>query len=1176
MADGDSGFDVAGAVTAAAQQAGVDPSLALGVANAESGMNAYGPASSKGAVGPMGLMPATAKDLGIDPYDPQQNIIGGVRYIKQLQTKYGGDPKLIAAAYNAGPGAVDEHGGVPPYPETQAYVQKVTGEPSDAEIMQAYQGGGGKAPVSVKALPPLPGSPDIGAYNVGVSGVEPPSDEVMKAYLAHQAAPAYDASHEAPVTVGGVAKQVVGGVGDVANSVLASLTKGPNDQQGEDYAADLGDVIAPQQRTLSDLIVPGPNRDTVRQVMADQPNPQLPSVAPPSNLAERFARLGGELLPGALVGPEGETSALAGLGIRAKNVLYPAITGTITGEGARAMNLPANEVSVAQAAGSIPGSLAAVPSALEGLSNVTGSITRPFMAAAFPAAREAQAGQILANAAGPGFNEARSALEGYAPLVPGSPATVGDVTGNLGLIGLSRGAATKGSTDYAALTGAQNQARTASLRSLSPNADPAAVRDHLQSTLEGLDARTQADVDTARTNAQNAAVATGGTGNPEDYGSQIRDSVSSALKASDQREAGLWEALKPYEDLTGNVTPTRLAAKNILGEMSQYDVPLNGDEQRIFSQATSLPDTASVKDVLALRKSINAAASQEFAANGATPTYARLSALRTALSDNLSNTLSDVVTRPDVQAKYQAWENAAAGPNSEVRSGTGGGNQQAPGEGAPAVGAAGGAALPAGSGSGSPAGTQGVSEQISPDLKPIIMSGQTVGYTTPEGQTISAAQARSYQPAAPPAAESAPTLAAGAQPTITPEVHAQMQEATQAANAATAEQAQTFRQGAVAPTLRTTGFAGQYAMPNGAVPGQFFKPGPIGYDSMSALLKASPEAAPVIQDYAASTLKDMALKPDGTIDPKGFARWQARYGDAIRALPPEAQGQFADAASATQTVADAEAARAEALKAAQSGAIGKVLGAQTPDAVTKTVGSILKGTNATNDIQTLVDATKNNPDALAGLKQAVIDHITNNYIGNTEAATTGEPKINADSFQTFLKQAQPALSRVFSTEEMTRLNNIAADIQQSQRTLNATKLPGQSNTAQDIYAGGLPGQGKPSTMLDFLGGALAGTAGVAAHGALGAALAEPVGMAVTDMVQRLRLAGVSKVNDLVREAVFDPKVAAALMRKVNGPQDFTSQDGAGQALLKALIAPTVAATATKPQPKTQSALEGLP
>lgn len=80
--------------------------------------------SSKGAIGTMQLMPGTASDLGVDPYNLEDNIRGGVTYYKQQRDKFG-NPREAAAAYNAGPGAVQKYGGVPPYKETQDYVQRV-------------------------------------------------------------------------------------------------------------------------------------------------------------------------------------------------------------------------------------------------------------------------------------------------------------------------------------------------------------------------------------------------------------------------------------------------------------------------------------------------------------------------------------------------------------------------------------------------------------------------------------------------------------------------------------------------------------------------------------------------------------------------------------------------------------------------------------------------------------------------------------------------------------------------------------------------------------------------------------------------------------------------------------------------------------------------------------------
>lgn len=114
-------------VTRAALHAGLPPAIVHSIARAESGYREDA-LSPKGAIGLMQLMPKTAAGLDADPNDPVQNAEAGARYLRDLLQRYENDPHQVSkavAAYNAGPAAVDKYNGIPPYPETVQYVNRV-------------------------------------------------------------------------------------------------------------------------------------------------------------------------------------------------------------------------------------------------------------------------------------------------------------------------------------------------------------------------------------------------------------------------------------------------------------------------------------------------------------------------------------------------------------------------------------------------------------------------------------------------------------------------------------------------------------------------------------------------------------------------------------------------------------------------------------------------------------------------------------------------------------------------------------------------------------------------------------------------------------------------------------------------------------------------------------------
>lgn len=119
-------------IQAAAQRHGIDPQVFENLVRQESGFNPNA-GSSAGAQGLTQLMPATAKGLGVtDTHDPAQALEGGAKYLRQQLDTFGGDYTKALAAYNAGPGAVQRYGGVPPYAETQHYVKTILGSTGSA------------------------------------------------------------------------------------------------------------------------------------------------------------------------------------------------------------------------------------------------------------------------------------------------------------------------------------------------------------------------------------------------------------------------------------------------------------------------------------------------------------------------------------------------------------------------------------------------------------------------------------------------------------------------------------------------------------------------------------------------------------------------------------------------------------------------------------------------------------------------------------------------------------------------------------------------------------------------------------------------------------------------------------------------------------------------------------
>jgi hypothetical protein len=382
-------------------------------------------------------------------------------------------------------------------------------------------------------------------------------------------------------------------------------------------------------------------------------------------------------------------------------------------------------------------------------------------------------------------------------------------------------------------------------------------------------------------------------------------------------------------------------------------------------------------------------------------------------------------------------------------------------------------------------------------------------------------------------AQEAPMASAAMKPGPVANLDAVAAARLQAASAATKARVSTFDTGPVGDALRKAGNSTDYKMADSSVPGQFWKAGPNGAENVQAYREAAGASGPPnmnpLHDAAAESLRNEAMK-DGMIDPGKFATWQKRYANALRELPPDLNAKFSNAASASDAVADAAEARKGAIDGYQKSVAGKFLGLTAPEDVTKTVAGIFGAKDAVRQMTSLAKKVASDPDAREGLRRAVADTILAKAKSVTENGASGVENINAATFQKFIRDNRATLKAAgFSDQEVGSMHAIGQDLQRSQRTLQATRLERQSNTAQDIIKAIEAGNaGHPVSLLNKL--ALGAMGGFETHGMTGAGVGAALGLG-EHLLAAKRMAGLAKANTLVRDAMLNPELALTLLKR---------------------------------------------
>ena len=853
-----------------------------------------------------------------------------------------------------------------------------------------------------------------------------------------------------------------------------------------------------------------------RQSIADafsQVGVMDPANVVPANNFERSLRAGGEGA-GYAIAPELMLAQLSRLGIVGAKAQQ--LMGQIFGEARSVGGVTGNMV--AGSAGGVGAQVAAdaVPEEWKGTAAIGGGLTGagvgtlvtqlPRLAGAGGRAigdflkpftqggREALAGRELREGATSPGGVIDAVANAPTELVPGSKSTAFQMTGDMGLGAMERAAAAKNPAEFMQRRADQNSARVGAIEGMQPTGAPEAIVGAVRSHIKQIDDELEAAVASAARTAQGKVSALGQGAAPDIAGGNIRNSLETARAAAKARERALWDAVDPDGTLALSTGTTKAQTARIIKEMPVSAKPPEGEEAAIMGAVRQFSDTMPFSEITALQSRIKTQMRTERIANGESPAYRRLTQLNGAIQQDLETAIAGKVQQQaravqagemsfeqTIAANIQKWQDDWRARQSQEAVGFDNSGLGLPGAGGRATGFGG---LSGAAGEGS------------------------FGFRGAPGN---------------------PGLPSNGRP---PEVNFDRAalDRLNSARQATKQRVETFDNPTLGPIRRRPGTTSPYDMPVSAVPAQIFNSSAKSVDALRAYRAAVGDgpALTQLQDFAIDRLRKAALREDGTFDPVRVAAWRRAHADVLQSFP-QLNASLADAAKASETLASVVAARDAARTETQRGILGRMMGLNSPEDVTRAVGSIFGRQDSQNIMLKLVMAMGNNPEAKDGLRKAVVDYILGRFVGNTEAATSGMGTIKSDQLQTFINQNKGALRIAgFGDDELKVLDNLAEDLQRANRSLASVRLPGGSNTAQDVIASKLGKDG--SVLMKIIVASLVGGGGVGIMTNSVTGLAATLGAGV---VGAMRQKGIQTVNDLVKDALLNPERARLLMMKAS-------------------------------------------
>jgi hypothetical protein len=824
------------------------------------------------------------------------------------------------------------------------------------------------------------------------------------------------------------------------------------------------------------------------------------------------------LAPLARAGSLGEAAVNAATtGGAAGNAALGAAAGA--GGGVAEEMVPDQYKPLANAVGQLAGGggLAAGAGIAQGLGRAAVKSIDYFRMPATEAGQQQLAGQrILGAASDPAA--VKAALDQPAPqLVPGSNPTTPEVTGDLGIAQLARSAITP--ENFKGMQAGRNAARIGSLEDTAPaQANPEAVGQLFRDQMDAADKTADQHVAGLQTVAQGQAVALGGNASAQDAGAGMRSLLSQANTVAKDRESQLWQAVDPDGTLGVPTGDLKQSAAEIGMAMPGTAKPMAGEESALHSTIADLPPTIPFQDFGALWSRVQAEIrAQRMTGGGETPEVRRLGQLRDALGETLQNATTAAAhgeaaatgAPTGIASRTQALDdlyNQGIGPGFA-------------GEIARAYANSPSATRNAGLGEGPARSIVGLADVGDGRGGAPSLPGVRGGARAGERGLGNATGAESVPPEVPPA--------------LTPFDQA-AQDRYAEARTATRERKQTYVAGPVGRVLAPGPAGTPYRMPESRV-AQTFASSPEGIQAYIKAAGGRPEATALLHDYLASTLPRL---PDGTINPAAFPRWldRAKKSGVIDAFP-ELGARFGDAAAAQRAVEEAGAAHAAEKKARERSAASLFIGNDPTTAVRK---ALSVGGNGEAAFKELAQRVKGNPEAEQGLKRAVVEFVRQRMESTVKDIQTGYGNISNSAFQKFIDQKLPALRHVFNADQIKAIRAIAEDMSRENSFTSGSKMPG-SNTPQDLKNASRFGGVR--SMLGHLGEDMGGFL-IAEH-LTGHMTGGIVGLMASKIGNKLREAGLRRVDQLVEEAMLDPALARTLVAKVTPKNQVSLIDRLG-------------------------------